>query len=131
MTLRQFTAGYFYTLLKGKVSKQPEAFALLDKYLVWSGRLKESEVERPDLVKEQGNIKEILKYELQGWKFAATKRNLPALVPSQAVEGDIIVIMFGADVPLLHRETEDGNFTQIGTSFVKPIMEGEVTDSLE
>jgi hypothetical protein len=44
--------------------------------------------------------------------------------------GDIVVGLFGSDVPVVLRETGDGQYTLIGEAFVSGIMHGEIVEEV-
>jgi hypothetical protein len=124
------------TLLKGRAATPAEPGVnwlevLFEKYLLWSGRLgPESPFLRIQLMAQLGDIDKLIKANIPGWKFATTAKDMMSMVPNRAREGDVIAILFGADVPFVLRPVP-GNasqFLQIGNAYVDGIMNGELME---
>jgi hypothetical protein len=90
--------------------------------------LSQEDVKKPELFSELRSIDFLIKGEFPGWKFAMTVKGIMSMVPTRSKEGDVVAIVFGADVPLVLRPVpeKDGQFMQIGTAYVHVIMNGEV-----
>ncbi|KAI9773690.1 MAG: hypothetical protein M1840_006964 [Geoglossum simile] len=124
------------TLLKGRASTPEEPDVnwlevLFEKYLLWSGRLgPESPYLRHQLMARLDNIEKLIRANIPGWKFATTAKGMMSMVPNRAREGDIIAILFGADVPFVLRPVpgNTGHFLQIGNAYVDGIMNGELME---
>ena len=58
-------------------------------------------------------------------RFCSTTGGRMGLVPNAALQGDLIAIIRGADVPLVLRTTERGMYELIGECYIHGIMQGE------
>ncbi|KIJ18117.1 hypothetical protein PAXINDRAFT_167394, partial [Paxillus involutus ATCC 200175] len=61
-----------------------------------------------------------------GRKFIFTNRGYMGLGPGAAQLGDRVVVLFGADVPMVVRRREDGRYAVIGECYMYGIMAGQV-----
>lgn len=111
----------------------------VEHYLVWAGHISATESKEPistDLLR-------IFDYELRdkvrGWKFSITRAGRMALVPDDAEKRDAIVIMFGADVPLVLRPiakikrgaADEILWIQIGAAYLENFMNGQALEEAE
>ena len=76
-------------------------------------------------VAENLGINDIIRH----WRFATTESGLYCMIPTDAAEGDRIVVMDGARVPLVLRSTGESldgiaTFRFIGTAYVHGFMDG-------
>jgi hypothetical protein len=62
--------------------------------------------------------------------FVTAKGHL-GLGPAGLQEDDLIVVILGAEVPFILRETRPGEYILIGEAYVDGIMDGEVMEKLE
>jgi hypothetical protein len=60
----------------------------------------------------------------------STKKGYLGLGSKFIRPGDMVMVLFGADVPVVLRETGDGRYTLIGEAFVSGIMYGEIVEEL-
>lgn len=108
-------------------------------YLIWSGRLQPSEVRNP--LSLDPAVTYLFDHQLiqclKAWTFALSWDGRMLLVPEDAQEKDCVVILFGADVPLLLRpsfviqSTEKIFYQHIGTVYSSGLMSGEALDIAE
>jgi hypothetical protein len=84
-----------------------------------------------DLLYEMGRVAEKLGINdiIRHWRFATTEGGFYCMIPADAAEGDRVVIMDGAKVPLVLRstgESSDGiaTFRFVGTAYVHGFMDG-------
>ncbi|KAI1451148.1 hypothetical protein F5Y02DRAFT_18390 [Annulohypoxylon stygium] len=74
----------------------------------------------------------LLNDNLVGWRFVTTKRKLCGVVPGNALVGDLVSIINGADVPFLLRKLENQKisfqYRLIGGCYIHGIMLGEALD---
>ena len=62
----------------------------------------------------------------------STESGLLGMGPSKSMEdGDLVCVLFGADVPFLLGPTYDGGYLVVGECYMYDIMHGEVLDRLE
>jgi hypothetical protein len=106
---------------------------LLEFYFIWTGRMQPSEAKSPHSVDPAiTNIfeDELLQY-LKHWKMALGWEGRLMLVPKEAEGRDNVVVLFGADVPLLLRpefiikSSGQRYLRHIGTVFAMDLMRGE------
>ena len=66
-------------------------------------------------------------------RLVTTDGGYIGLVPAGAIEGDVVAIVMGCDVPLILRPAQGKptRFTLVGECYVHGIMSGEVVDCLE
>jgi hypothetical protein len=68
------------------------------------------------------------------WRFCLTERGYLGLAPITAQQGDKISVLYGADVPVILRDSapvRTGNtFELIGPAYVHGFMDGEVLEKL-
>jgi Heterokaryon incompatibility protein (HET) len=112
----------------------------IEHYLVWTNRLRPEQARVPIIPLLLRLMSDYpLKDSIRGWKPAITRSERLALVPGNASDKDAVVIMFGADVPLLLRpaykipggdETEI-RWMQVGTAFVEGCMVGDALETAE
>lgn len=62
-------------------------------------------------------------------RLATTKKGYLCLAPSTSLPGDLVVILFDCQVPVVLRR-KDNHFTFIGTCYVHGIMQGEAMGGL-
>ncbi|KAJ9667603.1 hypothetical protein H2201_002138 [Coniosporium apollinis] len=68
----------------------------------------------------------------RGRRFALTEEGLYTMVPEEAKTGDVVVVLFGCDIPLLLRRVHLGrHWVMVGECFCYGIMDGEVIDGLK
>jgi hypothetical protein len=84
-----------------------------------------------DLLYEMGRVAEKLGINdiIRHWRFATTESGFYCMIPADAAEGDQVVVMDGAKVPLVLRstcESSDGiaTFRFVGTAYVHGFMNG-------
>lgn len=61
-----------------------------------------------------------------GRRTCTTQNRYFGTVPDEAEEGDLIVILFGIDIPFVLRPVGDNTFKLIGHCYVHGIMDGEL-----
>jgi hypothetical protein len=64
---------------------------------------------------------------LIGWRFGLTAQNFYCMFPPQAQEGDVVVILYGAEIPLLLRRNAGKKelYELVGEAYVHGLMDGE------
>ncbi|KAK0622465.1 hypothetical protein B0T14DRAFT_513909 [Immersiella caudata] len=132
-------ADFLWTLFKGEISHVPSApgipwrHVLYDQYVTWSGRKELSESPWAPLFPRMRDIGEVLLEKMPGWKFGMASMGMMAMVPSRAREGDVIVVLCGADVPIILRALEGcpGQYTLVGAAYVHGIMYGDALEELD
>jgi hypothetical protein len=135
---------FLLAIMRGKLFLGPGMNAetltetYVEHYLVWSGRLNLSEARVPILSAVLGMFFDHeLKKSVRGWKFAITREQRMALVPAAASNGNAIVVLFGADFPLLvhpfckmpYNAELRVCWTLLGSTFVENIMGGEALEA--
>ncbi|ETS85344.1 hypothetical protein PFICI_03369 [Pestalotiopsis fici W106-1] len=58
-------------------------------------------------------------------RFAGTDMGLIGYVPFRAQKGDLVCILYGADVPFVLRKLADGRYSLVGECYMNGIMYGE------
>ncbi|RSL71752.1 hypothetical protein CEP53_001376 [Fusarium sp. AF-6] len=61
----------------------------------------------------------------QSRRFAGTDMGLTGYVPMRAKKGDLVVILYGADVPFVVRKEAGGRYSLVGECYMHGIMYGE------
>ncbi|KAG9311139.1 hypothetical protein JVU11DRAFT_9054 [Chiua virens] len=83
----------------------------------------------PSVVPPRGSwmhIQDLVSDVCNGRKFIFTTREYFGVGPGAAQMDDRIVVLFGADVPMVVRPREDGRYTLVGECYVHGIMAGQV-----
>ncbi|KAK4448890.1 heterokaryon incompatibility protein-domain-containing protein [Podospora aff. communis PSN243] len=132
-------ADFLWTMLKGEISHMPGIpgipwrQVLYDQYVTWSGRKELSESPWSPLFPRLRDIGEVLLERMPGWKFGMVSMGMTAMVPSRAREGDVIIVLFGADVPIVLRPVEGstGQYTLVGAAYIHGLMYGSALEELE
>jgi hypothetical protein len=62
-------------------------------------------------------------------RFCITSKGYMALAPAEAVQGDLVCVLFGGQTPFILRPTR-GNFHLVGACYVHGIMFGEAMEEL-
>ncbi|KAL8728987.1 MAG: hypothetical protein Q9181_005156 [Wetmoreana brouardii] len=111
--------------------------AYTEHYLVWTCRISagEASVQISEPVVEL-IFENWLRKRVRGWKFAMTAQGQLALVPECAGEKDALIMLFGADVPLVLRPIcrikneirDEVCWIQVGTAYVHGMMSGEALE---
>lgn len=63
-----------------------------------------------------------------GRRFFITKSGSIGMGPQSLKEGDLVVALFGGQVPYVIRGSEDGFYQFVGDSYVPGLMEGQAVD---
>lgn len=132
-------ADFLWTIFKGEIANMPRnpevpwRHVLYENYLVWSGRKDISTATWAHLFSQLRDIGDTLKAKIPGWKFAMMNMGMMSMVPSRTKEGDIIVVLFGADTPLVLRpvERDRNEYRLLGAAYVHGIMYGNVVEGLK
>lgn len=64
-------------------------------------------------------------------RFAGTNMGLVGYVPMRAKKGDLVVILYGADVPFVVRREAGGRYSLVGECYMHGIMYGEAMRIME
>jgi hypothetical protein len=76
------------------------------------------------------NAKDAMNYfadELEGWKFCVTKEGYMALVPQETEAGDVVMAVYGAQVPFVFRRVQETeNYRLVGECYLHGVMTGEL-----
>ncbi|KAJ4296624.1 hypothetical protein N0V90_006672 [Kalmusia sp. IMI 367209] len=67
-------------------------------------------------------------YRHNGRRPFITKEGYLGLGPKDMRDGDVVVVVFGAEVPLVLRKAPEGGYELVGEAYVNGIMDGEVLD---
>jgi len=67
-------------------------------------------------------------YRHNGRRPFLTAKGRLGLGPKDMRNGDIVAVVFGAEVPLVLREEADGRYLLVGEAYVDGIMDGEVME---
>ncbi|KAK8154378.1 heterokaryon incompatibility protein-domain-containing protein [Phyllosticta citrichinensis] len=78
---------------------------------------------------------DIARYKLRGRRPFVTARGMLGLGPAELREGDVVWVLWGADVPLVLRRAGGGDgrgwWSVVGEAYVHGIMDGEATTRTE
>lgn len=125
-----FTKGHF-----GRMSDKEEMNWLTvfyEKYLVWTGRLEIDSAKYRSAYHLVDDVESVLKGRTVGWKFAISDEGHFAMVPARTREGDLICVLFGADLPMILRRrsesTSEPSYEFLGPAYVHQIMFGQALE---
>jgi hypothetical protein len=139
--------GFLSVVFKGKVialghdidmagweTIEPWVETIVDQYLIWSGQMSPSEAKSPRLVEAvDREFDKQIQVSVCGWKSVITERRGRDMAPVDAHFDDLIVVLFGSDVPLVLRRlpTARRHSSFVGPAFAYGIMLGEVMEQPE
>ncbi|KAK0120453.1 hypothetical protein ONS96_010667 [Cadophora gregata f. sp. sojae] len=63
---------------------------------------------------------------LPGRRFALTQELIYAVVPETAIAGDVVVVLWGVDLPVIMRRRAEGGWLLVGECYVAGMMEGGI-----
>ncbi|OCK80681.1 hypothetical protein K432DRAFT_425579 [Lepidopterella palustris CBS 459.81] len=103
----------------------------LDMYRIWHQRSADiwaTEV-KMDMVLETIDFTHALRRASLGRRFCISERGVAGLVPADAIEGDLLVGLVGANVPYVIRaaSTGSGSYVLIGECYLHGFMDGQLT----
>lgn len=64
------------------------------------------------------------------WQTFETKGGLIGVGPRSVAEGDVICILFGADIPFVIRPQGAAAYSVVGECYIGPLMRGEAVQKL-
>lgn len=67
----------------------------------------------------------------QSRRFAGTNTGLTGYVPTGATKGDLVCIVYGANVPIILRRQGENRYTLVGECYMHGIMDGEAVKRVE
>lgn len=125
-----FTKGHFGRMTDKKEMNWLTVF--YEKYLVWTGRLETDSAKYRSAHHLVDDVEPVLKERTVGWKFAISDKGHMAMVPARTREGDLICVLFGADVPMILRRRSDAAWEPshefLGPAYVHGIMFGQALE---
>lgn len=126
-------AHFLWTIIKGHFGRMSDKSernwltVFYEKYLVWTGRLEINSATYRLIHDMVDDVETVLKRTV-GWKFAISNEGHLAMVPARTREGDLICVLFGADVPIILRRrpqsTSESSYEFLGAAYVHQIMFG-------
>ncbi|MCJ1449895.1 hypothetical protein MMC28_000223 [Mycoblastus sanguinarius] len=63
--------------------------------------------------------------------FCSTKKGYMGLVPGEALEGDVVTVLLGGDLPFILRPVDEEQYVLIGDCYVDGIMNGEALQRID